>query len=66
MTGEQPLRLRLVGRFRLDGSAGPIPVRRSGERLLAFVALRPDRTRESVAWSLWLDQTEERALASLR
>jgi DNA-binding SARP family transcriptional activator len=60
------LRLCLLGGFRLLGDRGEIPVRPSGERLLAFLALKPGSTREAVAWRLWLDHSEEHALACLR
>ena len=41
-------------------------MRPSGERLLAYLALKPGATREAVAWRLWLDHREDQALACLR
>lgn len=60
------VRMELLGGFRLVGATGPIPVAPAGERLLALLALKPGGTREAVAWRMWIDHTEERALACLR
>ncbi|HEV3014390.1 MAG TPA: BTAD domain-containing putative transcriptional regulator [Actinomycetota bacterium] len=60
--------LSLLGGFQLRCAAGQdVPVSRSGQRLLALLALqaRP-LERLWVAGTLWLDATEERAGASLR
>ena len=59
--------LKLLGSFWLFFDGQPMTVPKSGQRLLAFLALheRP-RRRDAVAWSLWLDTSEARALASLR
>lgn len=61
------LEMRLLGGFVLLSDGQRIPVPKTGQRLLAFLAMhgRP-RPREAVAWSLWLDSSEPRALASLR
>ncbi len=61
------LQLRLLGGFRLLCSGEELHVARNGQRLLAFMALadRP-RRREYVAWSLWAEHGETRALGSLR
>ncbi|HEV2870488.1 MAG TPA: BTAD domain-containing putative transcriptional regulator [Actinomycetota bacterium] len=60
-------RLSLLGGFRLCCTGQDVPVSRSGQRLLALLALqaRP-LERLWVAGTLWLDATEERAGASLR
>jgi DNA-binding SARP family transcriptional activator len=60
-------RLSLLGGFRLWCTGQDVPVSRSGQRLLALLALQA-RTLERlwVAGTLWLDATEERAGASLR
>ena len=58
--------LFLLGGFRLAGYRGEIPIRPSGKRLLAYLALKPGAMRQEVAWQLWLDHSEEHALACLR
>ena len=60
-------RLSLLGGFELRSSGQDVAVSRSGQRLLALLALqaRP-LERLWVAGTLWLDATEERAGASLR
>lgn len=66
MTG-RARELNLLGGFWLlyDGQQMTVP--KSGQRLLAFLAIheRP-RRRDAVAWTLWVDSSESRALASLR
>jgi DNA-binding SARP family transcriptional activator len=59
--------LSLLGGFQLRCAGGEVAVARSGQRLLALLALqgRP-LERLWVAGTLWLDATEERAGASLR
>jgi DNA-binding SARP family transcriptional activator len=59
--------LSLLGGFELRWAGRAVPVARSGQRLLALLALhaRP-LERLWVAGTLWLDQPEERAGASLR
>jgi DNA-binding SARP family transcriptional activator len=59
--------LRLLDCFALTCDGSGIPVPRSAQRLLAFLALHPHPLRRAhVAGSLWLDSPEERAHASLR
>jgi DNA-binding SARP family transcriptional activator len=60
-------RLTLLGGFELRCGGKDVAVSRSGQRLLALLALqaRP-LERLWVAGTLWLDTTEERAGASLR
>jgi DNA-binding SARP family transcriptional activator len=60
-------RLSLLGGFELSCGGTDVAVSRSGQRLLALLALqaRP-LERLWVAGTLWLDATEERAGASLR
>jgi DNA-binding SARP family transcriptional activator len=60
-------RLSLLGGFELHCGGKDVAVSRSGQRLLALLALqgRP-LERLWVAGTLWLDTTEERAGASLR
>jgi DNA-binding SARP family transcriptional activator len=60
-------RLSLLGGFELRCAGHDVAVSRSGQRLLALLALqaRP-LERLWVAGTLWLDATEERAGASLR
>jgi DNA-binding SARP family transcriptional activator len=59
--------LWLLGGFQLRCAGREVPLARSGQRLLALLALqgRP-LERLWVAGTLWLDATEERAGASLR
>ncbi len=62
--------LRLIGRFRLNGSDGvaiELPSRRA-RALLAYLALAPERSasRERLCGLLWSDRGEPQARASLR
>ncbi|HEV3463887.1 MAG TPA: transcriptional regulator, partial [Actinomycetota bacterium] len=59
--------LSLIGGFQLRCAGLEVTVARSGQRLLALLALqaRP-LERLWVAGTLWMDATEERAGASLR
>jgi DNA-binding SARP family transcriptional activator len=59
--------LRLLGGFALTVDRAPVCVPPTAQRLVAFLALR-DRPapRAHVAGMLWLETTEERALANLR
>jgi DNA-binding SARP family transcriptional activator len=65
--GQRALQLMLLGGFGLLSSGDEVRVSRNCQRLLAFMALadRP-RRRQYVAWSLWPEQPESRALGSLR
>ena len=59
--------LLLLGGFELRWAGRPVAVQRSGQRLLALLALRSrPLERLYVAGLLWLDASEERAGASLR
>ena len=64
---EDRRRLELLGHFRLIHGGRPVRVPAGGQRLLAFLAVAagPQR-REHVAWTLWSDHSDARALASLR
>ncbi|MDM4718991.1 BTAD domain-containing putative transcriptional regulator [Micromonospora sp. WMMA1363] len=61
-----PIRLHLLGGFRLLHGDTPVVVPRGLQRVLALVALRPGATRSHLAGLLWPDTPEERALSSLR
>ncbi|MEV4926153.1 AfsR/SARP family transcriptional regulator [Streptomyces roseoverticillatus] len=62
-----PLRITLLGGFRLAGAGGPVRIPTGSERLLAYVALRPGPVaRSDVAENLWPGTSEARAHASLR
>lgn len=61
------LLLRMLGRFELRTANGPLRMRPSGERLLAYLAVRPEPvTRQEAAAALWPDFTDVRAAANLR
>ena len=60
-------RLRLLGRFELSCGNRPVAVSPAGERLLAYLGLRPEPARrQAVASALWPDCTDFRAAANLR
>jgi DNA-binding SARP family transcriptional activator len=60
-------RLRLLGRFELSSGNGPLRLRPSGERLLAYLALRSGPvTRHEAAAALWPDSPDVRSAANLR
>ncbi|WP_424888546.1 AfsR/SARP family transcriptional regulator [Streptomyces sp. XH2] len=62
-----PLRITLLGGFRLTGADGSVRIPAGSERLLAYVALRPGPVaRSDVAENLWPGASEARAHASLR
>ncbi|MER7458701.1 BTAD domain-containing putative transcriptional regulator [Micromonospora sp. NPDC126480] len=68
-TGDRPdvpIRLHLLGGFRLVHGGVPVVVPRGLQRVLALVALRPGATRSHLAGLLWPDAPEDRALSSLR
>ncbi len=68
-TGDRPaapVRLHLLGGFRLLHGDVPVVVPRGLQRVLALVGLRPGATRSHLAGLLWPDAPEERALSSLR
>jgi DNA-binding SARP family transcriptional activator len=59
--------LRMLGGFDLVSRGERIDLPPSAERVVAYVALHQGPTKRSnVAGSLWLDVTEERAMANLR
>lgn len=63
----EPLRLRLLGGFdlRIGDQIVPVPV--NVRRLVALLAVREfPQTRTSVAYTLWMDTTQPRAMANLR
>lgn len=60
-------RLRLLGRFELSCGDHTLKVSPAGERLLAYLGLRPEPvSRSAVAAALWPDCTDLRAAANLR
>jgi len=65
--GESPVRLGLLGGFRLSIEAEEIPLPKNAQRLVSFLALqaRP-LLRTYIAGSLWGDVTDGRAGGSLR
>lgn len=63
---DAPIRLHLLGGFRLLHGSSPVVVPRGLQRVLALVGLRPGATRSHLAGLLWPDAPEERALSSLR
>ena len=66
-TAHPPVRIRLLGRFELTTGNRPLRVTPAGERLLAYLAIRPDPVgRYAVASALWPDCTDVRAAANLR
>lgn len=58
--------LQLLGGFWLKRAGAAVPVQRSGQRLLALLALRGPCLRSYAAGVLWGDRAEGRALACLR
>lgn len=61
------LRLRLLGRFEFSNGNSPLRIRPSGERLLAYLAVRRDPVaRREVAATLWPDCPDARAASNLR
>lgn len=67
VASNRPVSLRLLSGFELRVDGARVEVQASAQRVLAYLALhdRP-RSRLSVASSLWLDATDQRALANLR
>lgn len=61
-----PLRLRLLGQFRLESGPETLELCRNGQRLLAFMGLRGRVSRTVLAGTLWPEVTEEHARGSLR
>ncbi|GAA2376704.1 AfsR/SARP family transcriptional regulator [Nonomuraea africana] len=62
-----PLRVDLLGGFRLQAGNDQVTLSNGAERLLAFVALcRPRVPRNLIAGTLWPNAPERRAAASLR
>lgn len=65
--GGTGLRLSLLGGFELRASRHPVKLPHNAQRVLAFLAVRErPQPRLTVAGSLWLDTTEDRAAANLR
>lgn len=64
--GSQPVRLRLLGGWRLDGVADPACIPLTVRRLVAFLGLRGPTSREELATALWPEATEAHAHGSLR
>ena len=61
-----PVRLHLLGGFRLLHGDNPVVVPRGLQRVIAVIGLRPGATRSNLAGLLWPEVPEERALSSLR
>ena len=68
MFASTPIRLYLLGQYRIESETGPIHLpRRKVEALLAYLALHPtEHPREKLATLLWGDFSDARARASLR
>jgi len=66
LTQSQELALQLFDGFRLRVDARTVEVPGTVQRLLAFLALRPDATREVAAGTLWSEVDEAKAGACLR
>jgi DNA-binding SARP family transcriptional activator len=63
----EPVRLTLLGGFRLAAAGDPIALPMSAQRVVAFVALQNRPVRRSyVGAALWLDAAEAQASANLR
>jgi DNA-binding SARP family transcriptional activator len=61
------LRLRLLGRFELRGAGHVLRVSPAGERLVAYLGIRPEPvSRHAAAAELWPGSTDIRAAANLR
>ncbi|MBY8870428.1 transcriptional regulator [Micromonospora sp. PLK6-60] len=65
-TQRVPYHLRLLGGFALDRDGRSLPTPHSVRRLLALLAVHPQRARAEAAGLLWPDSGEERARANLR
>ncbi|MFC0003553.1 AfsR/SARP family transcriptional regulator [Micromonospora siamensis] len=65
-TQRVPYTLRLLGGFALDRDGRSLPTPHSVRRLLALLAVHPQRARAEAAGLLWPDSGEERARANLR
>ncbi|MFF7933691.1 BTAD domain-containing putative transcriptional regulator [Streptomyces sp. NPDC007940] len=61
-----PVRLSLLGGFRLDCATAEVDVCATAQRLLAYLGLRRRAPRGMVADVLWPEATEERAGGNLR
>src|SRR6266508_62390 len=65
-----PLKLYLLGLFRVESTQGPLPVpARKDQSLLAYLVLHPEpsgHTREKLAALLWGDSPDAQARSSLR
>lgn len=62
-----PYRLQLLGGFQLFRSGAPVDLLPSGQRLLAYLGVtRRVLLRRHVACALWMDTSEQRAMANLR
>lgn len=59
-------RLRLLDRWEVRGSSGPVSTPYRAQRLIAFLAILGGRPRSVVAGSLWPDSTEDHARSNLR
>lgn len=61
------LALRLLNGFELRVGGRPVSLPKGAQRLLAFLALQSGGVRRShAAFTLWIDKSEERALANMR
>jgi DNA-binding SARP family transcriptional activator len=61
------MRMRVLGRFAVDGAAGPIDVPAAGQRVLALLAVGGGMSdRHRLAGMVWPDRPEDRAVANLR
>lgn len=61
------MRLRVLGRFAVEGEAGTIDVPAGGQRVLALLAVGGGMSdRHRLAGAVWPDRSEDRAVANLR
>jgi len=65
-TGRRDVRLYLLDGFRVEVDGVPVGLASSGQRLLAFLALRSQATRSEAAGTLWSTGTESQAQGCLR
>ncbi|MCE0538842.1 hypothetical protein LWF15_25410 [Kineosporia rhizophila] len=67
VAGSGPIRLRLIGDFDVLAGSQALPVRRCGQKLLAFLAItRGSVGRPTLAGTLWPESPGARAAANLR
>jgi DNA-binding SARP family transcriptional activator len=66
-TAAEDLRIQLLGTFRVTADVRPLSLPRSVQRVVAFLAVRPDPVRRSyLAETLWPEVSDARAHGNLR